>query len=154
MHAAKFTRPLFFSVALYTLMGGYVHLTEWLDGYRAIPSSVPGAFVVKLGFPLQAATSVVLALVLVLAATKLPKLIVPALAGNLAFQLSSLGILIATRVGSVFGWAEPRWTAGADQARAAELGAIVVTVFAFGVYRYLRQPSGASLSTLRVHAGT
>lgn len=137
MRAAKLSLPLFLSAALYSLMGGYVHLTEWLDIYRNIPSSVPGAFVVKVGFPLQAATAFALALVIVVAATKVPKLIGPALVANLLFQISSLGVLIATRVGSVLGWAEPQWTPGANQARAAELGAIVMTGLSLAVYRYL-----------------
>ena len=78
------------------------------------------------GFIVNFAASVVLAAALVAVATKLPKLTVPVILANVAFQISSLGILIATRVGSVFGWAEPVWTNGANQARAAELGAIVM----------------------------
>ena len=126
MNRTSRTLPLFFSAAMYSLFGGYVHLREWLNGYRLIPSRVPGSWVVRDGFILNAAVSVVLVGALVLAATKLPKLTVPALLGNAAFQVGSLGILIATRVGSVFGWAEPVWTQGADQARAAEIGALVM----------------------------
>lgn len=128
-------RPLVLAAATYTLLGGYVHLNEWLNGYRNIPASVPGSWVVRIGFPLNTAASVLLAAVLILAALRLPKLVVPTLAANVGFQLSSLGILIATRVGSVFGWAEPSWTPGANRARAVEIGAVLLSALAVVGYR-------------------
>ena len=32
-----------------------IHLREWLDTYRHVPASVPGAAVVRVGFPVNAA---------------------------------------------------------------------------------------------------
>ena len=57
--------PLLLALAALVAAGGYVHLREWLGSYRSLPSAVPGAAVVKVGFPITAAISVVLAVVLV-----------------------------------------------------------------------------------------
>lgn len=126
MRRSSVTRPALFFAAAYTLLGGAVHLDQWLNGYRRIPSAVPGAWVVRLGFPMQALTSGVLALALVVVALRLPRLAVPAIAASVGFQLSTLGLIIATRMGSVFGWSEPVWTPGANLARAAAIGALVM----------------------------
>lgn len=128
-------RPLVLAATLYTLLGGYVHIHEWLKGYRNIPASVPGSWLVRLGFPLNAAASVLLAGALVLVAWRLPKFVVPALLANIGFHVSSLAVLIGTRVGSVFGWAEPSWTPGANQARAVEIGALLLSGLAVVVTR-------------------
>jgi hypothetical protein len=57
--------PLLLSAALFTAAGGYVHLREWVHTYRAIPASAPGSALVRIGFPVNAAASAVLALALV-----------------------------------------------------------------------------------------
>jgi hypothetical protein len=116
-------------VATYTLAGGYVHLQQWLDGYSRIPTAVPGWWVVRVGFLVSAVSSVLVASAL-LAALRFGALRVPAVVSAAMFAVSSLGVLIATRTGSVFGWSEPIWTPGANQARAAELGVLVVGLLA------------------------
>jgi hypothetical protein len=121
-----YIRPLLLSAAAYTLAGGYVHLRAWLDVYRHVPTQIPGAWVVRLGFPSTAAASVVLAAALALAATRFPKLAIPAVAATTLFQIGSLGVLVATRVGSAFGWTESGWTGAAGQIRAAEAGALAM----------------------------
>jgi hypothetical protein len=123
---SAYIRPLLLSAAVYTLAGGYVHLRAWLDIYRHVPAQIPGAWVVRLGFPVTAAVSVVLVAALVVAATRVPKLALPVIAANAAFQMASLGVLIGTRVTSVFGWTESGWTGPAGQIRAAEAGTLVM----------------------------
>ena len=124
MTRSTILRPMLLAAAVFTAAGGYIHLREWLNTYRHLPASAPGAWVVRLGFPVNAAASLVLAVALVLAATKLPRLGVAAFMATVGFQASSLGVLIATRTGSVFGWTEPIWTPGANQSRAVEIGAL------------------------------
>src|SRR4051812_41373092 len=47
----RVTTPLILIAALFVLAGGYVHLREWQDTYRSLPSIVPGRDVVRIGFP-------------------------------------------------------------------------------------------------------
>lgn len=150
MTRTQLTRPLLFAAALFTLGNGYVHLDQWLNGYRNIPSAVPGSWVVRIGFPVAAISALALAGVLIAAATKLPKLLIPALLSTLGFQIGSLGVLIATRVGSVFGWSEPSWTPGANQARAVEIGGIVMIVLTGLLFAMVR--GAATARTPRIVA--
>ena len=113
------------AASLFVAAGGFVHLREWLDLYRALPANTPGAAVVQVGFPVNAAVSAVLALALLVVAfrgRRLARYLVP---GVLLFQVGSLASLVVSRTGSLFGWAEPIWTRGADQARAVEIGALI-----------------------------
>jgi hypothetical protein len=126
MTRARTTVP-YLVLALFVAAGGYVHLREWLDHYRYVPSAVPGAFVVKVGFPLDSAASLVLAIALTVIAFHTVGRIVAmiALASTAMFEAASLAALILTRTGSVFGWSEQVWTTGASQSRAVEIGALL-----------------------------
>jgi hypothetical protein len=123
------------AAAAFVAAGGYVHLREWLDAYRDVPSSAPGATLVKVGFPLNAAVSALFVIGLVLAATKVPRLAAPVVVGAIAFQAGSLAVLIGSRVGTVLGWTEPVWTQAADQTRAVEIGALAALVGVLAVRR-------------------
>lgn len=111
--------------AMFIGAGGFVHLRDWLGIYRLVPASASGAAVVRVGFPLNAAASLVLVIALVLVVRRRSRLTQPVIFGALAFQALSLATLIATRVSSVFGWSEPIWTPGAEQTRAVEVAAII-----------------------------
>jgi predicted transporter len=124
--------------ALLVGAGGFVHLREWLDTYRHVPSSVPGAAVVRVGFPINAATSLVIALALVATIWRFGRHTTAVAAGAIAFQAASLGTLILSRTGSVFGWKEPVWTDGANQARAVEIAALIALVGVIAVERFVR----------------
>lgn len=125
MSLERHRQPLVLAAALFTLAGGYLHLQEWLDGYRNVPADAPGAYVVRIGFPVSAGTALALAVALV-ATLWVGRRLSPYVMGAAAvFNAVSLGILIATRTGSVLGWTEPVWTPGADQIRAVEVGALL-----------------------------
>jgi len=121
----RLTTPLILIAALFVLAGGYVHLREWQDAYRALPSGVPGRDVVRVGFPINAAMSLVVALGLALTTIRFRRLAPFALVGAVLFQAGSLAAVIISRTGSLFGWMEPIWTLGANQSRALEIGALV-----------------------------
>lgn len=123
--ANRSTAPLLLAAALFVSAGGFVHLREWLDTYRHVPASAVGAAVVRVGFPLNAAASVLLAVGLVFCAVRRTRFAPHIVAAAILFQAASLASLILTRTGSVLGWAEPVWTLGANQSRAVELGALV-----------------------------
>ena len=151
----RLTRPMLFASAGYVLAGGYVHLREWLDVYRSVPASAPGSAIVRFGFPVNAAVSVVLAVVLVAAAVRLPRLVVPAVVATMAFQAVSLAFVIGSRIGTVFGWSEPVWTTAAAQTRAVEIGALLTLVAAIVLHRYGRTfYQSVRLQPARIRAGT
>ncbi|MEY2397476.1 MAG: hypothetical protein QOJ00_650 [Actinomycetota bacterium] len=112
------------SSALFVAAGGYVHFREWFDTYRHLPSNLPGVAVVRVGFPLNAAASVVLVGALLFCALRRSKFSPWVVAAAIVFEVGSLLTLIATRVGNVFGWSEHIWTMGANQTRAVEIGAL------------------------------
>jgi hypothetical protein len=122
--------------ALYVAAGGALHLIEWDRIYRRVPSNVPGAAVVRIGFPINAAVSLVLAGLLVAAIFLVRRrgATTVVLAAALAFQVTSLLVLVQTRIGSVFAWMEPAWTNGARQTAAVE-GAAIVALLAVIVLR-------------------
>lgn len=122
---ARYAPPALLAAALFTLAGGYVHLREWLDGYRDVPASVPGSFLVRVGFPVNAAVSVAIAAALVYCAVRRTGLAAFVVVGAALFQAGSLAVVILTRIGTVFGWTEPIWSRGADQSRAVEIGALL-----------------------------
>lgn len=129
--------PLVVAAALFVAAGGFVHLREWLDTYRHVPADVPGAFLVRVGFPLDTAVSAGVAGALLAGAFGLRRPAPWFVLAAAAFQAASLAVLVATRTGSVLGWAEPVWTAGADQSRAVEIGALV-SLAAVAAHRALR----------------
>ncbi len=118
------TAPLALAAAVFVLAGGWIHLTEWLDVYRDVPDGVPGAAVVRIGFPVNVAISVAAAGAL-LAGIRRPRLLVPAVVAAALFQAGSLAALFVSRTGSLLGWEEPIWTTAAEQTRAVEIGALV-----------------------------
>jgi hypothetical protein len=121
----QLTTPMVAVSAMFVAAGGLIHFLEWLDIYRHVPSSAPGAAVVRVGFPINAAASLLVVVALVLAFRRASRLTLAVILGALAIQAASLAALITTRVGSLFGWAEPAWTSGAEQTRAVEIAAIV-----------------------------
>lgn len=144
MHLTRI--PLVAAAAALVTAGGWVHLREWLDTYRDVPASSPGSFVVRIGFPVLVVASVALAAALVVAATRAPQLLLPAVAAGLLLETGALVILVATRTGSVLGWAEPIWTRGAEQSRAVEAGALVVlALLAAQLVAERRQPVPATV---------
>ena len=117
--------PLILASAALIAAGGSIHLREWLETYRDVPSEAPGAFVVRLGFPVNAGVSLVVALALVATVFVARRFQLVAIGTAFGFQAGSLAVLIGTRVGTVLGWTEPRWTPGANQTRAVEIGALL-----------------------------
>lgn len=118
---------LFLSVALagvYIAAGGVIHLIEWLQVYRDVPSRVPGAFVVKQGMPLNFALSILGVGALAVAVVRFPRAVIPAAAANIAFQLTTAGALLATRYVGLLGWEESTFTAAAQQSLTVEAAAI------------------------------
>ena len=111
--------------AMFVVAGGFVHLREWVEIYRDVPAQVPGSLVVRLGFPLNAAASVVIAAALAVCAARRMRFAPQVVAAAVLFQAASLAALIATRSGSLLGWSETGWTLGASQTRAVEIGALV-----------------------------
>lgn len=94
----------------------------------------------RVGFPVTAGMALALAVGLV-ATMWVARRFAPHVAGAaIAFNVVSLGTLIATRTGSVFGWTEPVWTPAADQIRAVEVGALVALAASVLVGRAARPP--------------
>lgn len=124
------------AAALFVAAGGFVHLREWLDIYRHVPADAAGSAVVRLGFPVNVAISLLVAVALVICGIRRSRFTPHVVVAAAVFQIGSLGALIATRTGSLLGWAEPSWTAGANQSLAVEVGALValtaVAIIAFG----------------------
>lgn len=82
----------------------------------------------EVGFPITAAISAVLAVVLIAMAVRRQdwnRTAAVVLGVTALFQIASLAVLILSRTDSVFGWSEPAWTRGADQIRAIEIGALI-----------------------------
>jgi hypothetical protein len=125
--------PMLVLAAAFVAAGGAVHLREWLDIYRDVPAVLPGAAVVRIGFPLNALASLVLAGALVGAAFTTRRTALAIAAAALGFQAASLAVLIASRTGTVFGWMETGWSRGASQTRAVEIGALVALTAALGL---------------------
>ena len=113
------------AAAIYVAAGGFVHLREWLDIYRNVPAAAAGSAVVRVGFPFNAGVSLVVAVALGFCAWRRSRLTSYVVAGAALFQVASLGALIVTRTGSLFGWSERTWTPGANQTLAVEVGALL-----------------------------
>ena len=119
------TTPLVLVAAVFVAAGGFIHLRDWLDIYRNVPSSVAGAGVVRVGFPVNVGVSVVLAVALVVTVFRWRRFAPAVVGATLVFQAASLAALIVSRTGSLAGWMEHAWTEGANQTRAVEIGALV-----------------------------
>lgn len=126
-------RPLVLLAAVFTAAGGVVHLREWLDTYRDVPASVPGAAIVRVGFPVIAGVSVVLAVLLVATVFLWLHLRRPARLAAAALATASLAALVVSRNGSLLGWMESGWSRGAKQAAAVEVGALLTLLLAMVV---------------------
>lgn len=124
--------PIVLAAAAYILAGGFVHLREWLDLYRHLPASVPGSAVVRLGFPINVALSVMAAGALLFTARASISRAWLAVIGSALFQVGSLAAVIRSRMGSLFGWSELGWTRAAKQSLVVEIAALAMLV-ALGV---------------------
>jgi uncharacterized membrane protein YedE/YeeE len=145
--------PLLVISALFVAAGGVVHLREWLDIYRHVPASLPGADVVRVGFVLNAGASAVLALAL-FAAVVAGRRVVALVVAAAVFEAASLATLIQTRRGTVFGWMEAGWSRGATQTRAVEIGALVaLTATAAIIVMARRSDTEPATETAKVLAG-
>ncbi|HVF76423.1 MAG TPA: hypothetical protein VM938_15410 [Acidimicrobiales bacterium] len=122
------TTPMVVMSAMFVAAGGFIHARQWLDVYRHVPADAPGAAVVRIGFPLNAAASFLFVVALALVFRRPSRLTRPVVWAAVAFQVASLATLVATRVGSVVGWAEPIWTPAAQQTLAVEAAAIAALV--------------------------
>ena len=131
----RFTTPLVLASAALITAGGYIHLREWLETYRDVPSEAPGAFIVRIGFPLNAAVSLLLAIALVATVFVVRRFQPLVVASAFLFQAGSLAVLIGTRIDTVFGWTEPGWTTGASQTRAVEIAAMMCLPGALVLHR-------------------
>lgn len=118
--------PLALVAALFTLAGGVVHLREWLDIYRDVSADVPGSAVVQVGFPLNAAVSLMLASALVATAIVARRLALPVRLATVTFMALSLVALLLSRTVGVLGWMERGLSPAAAQTLAVEIGALVV----------------------------
>ena len=125
---ARYAAPMLLAATALVAAGGWVHLREWLEVYRDVPATAAGAAVVRVGFPVSAAISAVVAVALLATALRgrRTRTVAAAAAAAALFQAGSLVALILSRTGSLLGWAEPVWTRGADQIRAVELGTLAV----------------------------
>jgi hypothetical protein len=128
---------LIVTAAAFVAAGGCIHLREWLDTYRNVPASVPGAAVVRVGFPVNAAVSLVLAIALLATVGRWKSFLTIVAASAFAFEAASLASLILSRTGSVLGWKEPVWTDGANQARLVEVIALVALAGVLVAPRFL-----------------
>lgn len=142
--------PLLALAGAFVAAGGVVHLREWLDTYRHIPASLPGADVVRIGFLINVAVSAILVLAL-LAAVFAGRRVATVVIGTAAlFEAASLATLIQTRRAAVLGWMEGGWSRGATQTRAVEIGALILLAAAAGTVIMVRRTSEETLDG-RVH---
>lgn len=123
---SKFLTPLVVVAALFVAATGVVHLRQWLETYRDVPSSVEGAFVVTIGFPVHFVVALVAAGALLAAQRWRPEWLPMVAAATIVFELGAIAALLVSRYDSLFGWSEPTWTTGAERALALEIGSVVV----------------------------
>jgi hypothetical protein len=116
------------------ITGGALHLRDWLRTYRGVPWEVPGAWVVRVGFPVNAAVSVAFAVVLVVAAARSWSVARWVVAGAIGFQASSIAALALSRGSGVFGWVEPGWTVEARQILTLEIATIIGLALTYVAY--------------------
>jgi hypothetical protein len=129
--------------AVAVLAGGAIHAHEWLVLYRHVPALIPGSAVVRVGFPLNAAMSLVVGGAIVITTFRARRLAPAVIVGALVFQATSLASLILSRTGSVFGWTEMFWTPAANRTRIVEIAALLAL-----------SAAGAALAAQRLTAAT
>jgi len=106
------TQPVFRTIlrvcaAALVLAGGVIHFRVWQQKYQDLPAAVPGRWVVRTGFPLNAAASLVIAVGLIaIGFSTFARLRPFVLLAALGLELGSIAILVTTRYRSVFGWIE------------------------------------------------
>ena len=105
--------------------GGILHYQIWNDRYRGskLPDGVvPGAWVVKKGFPINFALSIILAVVLLAFAfafiARIGRFALLAAGG---LELGSIVFLVLSREASIFGWKETGWDADAKRVLVVEI---------------------------------
>lgn len=117
----------------------------WNSDYRDLPKEVPGAWVVRDGFPISAAVSVVMAVALTVTAfgmlSALRRFVIPL---ALALEAGSLAALVLSRSSSIFSWSEKGWDSNAEQILVVEIVAVVLLVAAAVLPTLLRRRSGVS----------
>lgn len=125
--------------AVLVVAGGVLHYRIWESDYRQIPNgAVPGWYVVKIGFPVNAVVSLVLAVALVAFARR-PIVWLAAL----LFEVASIITLVLSREASVLRWTEADWSTNAKQVLAAELAAAVLLAVLLLV-DFVRSGSGSA----------
>ena len=107
--------------ALAVLAGGLLHFKVWNDVYKEIPSGqAPGLWVVKIGFPVQAAASVLLAVLMIFVRRPI------VWAAAVLLDIGSVLALVLSRKASLFGWKEIGWGGDVRLILISEVAAVVV----------------------------
>ncbi len=115
--------------AVLVLVGGVLHYLIWDEDYRSIPDgAVPGLDVVKIGFPVNAVLSVLLAVAIVAFARRPVVWLAAAL-----FEAAGMVALVLSREGSLFGWKEPDWSTDAKRVLTVEILAVVALLLLLAV---------------------
>ena len=116
--------------------GGLLHLQIWSSDYQDLPSEVPGAWVVKQGFPANVAASALIALALLLTAFGVLTVVRTwsALAA-LAVEVGSIGALVLSRGPGFFGWTEKGYDGDAKKVLIVEVIAVLLAVATVAVDR-------------------
>jgi hypothetical protein len=105
---------------LAVLASGLLHLKIWNSKYRSIPShAVPGVWVVKDGFPAQAAVCVVLVLLLLFMRKQIVWV------GAILVMLGSILALVLSHQASIFGWQDHIWDSDAKEVIVVEVVAVI-----------------------------
>lgn len=115
--------------AALVLAGGVIHYRLWNERYRHLPGQIPGVWVVKTGFPINAAASAVLALALIAVGFgAMSRWRLPVVLAALGLELGSISFLVMSRVSAIFGWTEKGWDTAAKRALVVELLAAAALV--------------------------
>ena len=128
--------------AALVLAGGYIHYALWDEKYRDLPDQIPGVDLVQTGFPVNAAVSVVLAVLVVVVRRRIVVL------AALVFEAASLAVLVLTRGPGLFDWVEKDdWGTDAMRTLTVEVAAMVVLVAVLVLERDRRaRRSGAGMA--------
>ena len=115
--------------------GGVLHLQIWRSDYKPIPDgAVPGLWVVKKGFPINAGVSFVVALVLLAFAfgfvVRVGRL---GLLAAVGVEAGSIAALVLSREASIFGWKEPDWSSDAKKVIVVEIASVVLAIVTLAV---------------------
>lgn len=147
-HHTPLALAVWLASAVGVLAGGLLHLKIWNSDYRTeelLPSEVPGSWVVKTGFPINAVVSVVVAAAIAACAFGLIRVIRPyILPIALAVEVASIGALIASRQSSIFDWSEKGYDGDAKLVLVVEIVTIVLLIAAAVLPTILRRRSAAS----------